>query len=199
MSRRTILFLLFAGLVLWVGGFVVFVSLAPSEEAEISETDAIVVLTGGSERLETALELLNRGAAPRLFVSGVYRGVQVRQLIRMARKDPERLDCCIALGYEAEDTAGNAVESAGWMAENDVDSARLVTAWYHMPRSLLALGRAAPTVTILAHPVFPGNVKRQQWWLWPGTVWLLIREYHKYLGELLTGTFRSQQLTERPA
>ena len=40
------------------------------------QTDAIVVLTGGSSRLEEGVNLLMQRKAKKLFVSGVYRGVK---------------------------------------------------------------------------------------------------------------------------
>ena len=60
-------------------------------------------------------------------------------------------------------------------------SLRLVTAAYHMRRSILEFRRAMPGATIIAHPVFPDAFKRDQWWRWPGTVHLLATEYTKYL------------------
>jgi uncharacterized SAM-binding protein YcdF (DUF218 family) len=62
---------------------------------------------------------------------------------------------------------------------------RLVTAWYHMPRSLLEFDRAMPEMDIVAHPVFPDQVKQGRWWAWRGTAVLLVGEYIKYLAALL--------------
>ena len=33
--------------------------------------------------------------------------------------------------------------------------------------------------------MFPETVKREQWYLWPGTTSLIVREYHKYLAAML--------------
>ena len=41
------------------------------------------------------------------------------------------------LGREADNTHGNARETAGWMRGEGYRSLRLVTSWYHMRRSLL--------------------------------------------------------------
>jgi hypothetical protein len=38
-----------------------------------------------------------------------------------------------------------------------------------------------PEVQIIAHPVFPENVKVEEWWRWPGTAILIVSEYNKYL------------------
>ena len=166
----------------WAIGLLVFVSHIPDQaEENLEETDAIVVLTGGSMRLETGLDLLSKGVAGKLFVSGVHRGVDVAELLRVSRQSPGRLDCCIALGYEASDTHGNAVETAAWTRGNGITSIRLVTASYHMPRSLLELKHAMPGLEVRAHPVFPDHVKTDDWYRWPGTAALIIGEYMKLL------------------
>ena len=93
------------------------------------------------------------------------------------------------LGYTADNTAGNARETATWMAEEGYGSLRLVTSSYHMPRSLAAFRRVMPSVNIVPHPVFPAHVRHSDWWRWPGTTQLLVSEYNKYLiaqaGDLL--------------
>lgn len=168
----------------WVGGLFLFTAAIPSESAAIDdgrETDAIVVLTGGTMRLESGLALLAQGRARKLFVSGVHRGVDVQELLRVSRQSPQSLDCCIALGYLADDTRGNAAETAEWMRRNQFRSLRLVTASYHMPRSLVEFRSHMDGVAIVPHPVFPAHVKLQAWWRWPGTAALVIAEYHKYV------------------
>lgn len=182
--RRRVLgtFLALATL-LWAGGFLLFALTAMPTQvtAPGQRTEAIVVLTGGSQRLETGLELLSRGWAPKLFVSGVHRGVEVAELLRIARQEPGRLECCIAVDYNADDTIGNARETARWTAEQAVGSIRLVTAAYHMPRSLLEFHAAMPGLEIVPHPVFPPHVKQSRWYAFPGTAALLAGEYTKFL------------------
>ncbi len=178
--RVLVLFGLFA--LLWTAGLFWFAATLETEpELSDRRTDAIVVLTGGSLRVEQGIELLSRGLADKLFVSGVAQGVDVKQLLKISRETPEDLSCCIALGYEADDTAGNARETADWMAEQGYASLRLVTAAYHMPRSLLEFRRTMPEIEILPHPVFPAHVKQEDWWRWPGSTNLLVSEYSKYL------------------
>ena len=178
--RVLVLFGLFA--LLWTAGLFWFAATLETEpELSDRRTDAIVVLTGGSLRVEQGIELLSRGLADKLFVSGVAQGVDVKQLLKISREAPEDLSCCIALGYEADDTAGNARETADWMAEQGYASLRLVTAAYHMPRSLLEFRRTMPEIEILPHPVFPAHVKQEDWWRWPGSTNLLVSEYSKYL------------------
>ncbi len=151
-------------------------------------TDAIVVLTGGAERLRTGLELLAAERASKLFISGVYSGVDVAEILRVSRRAPEEIACCIELGHSAADTAGNAEETARWMAVEGFRSLRLVTASYHMPRSLAEFRRAMPGVVLVAHPVFTDNVHIEQWWRWPGTARLIASEFTKYLVSVLRPT-----------
>ncbi|SMF91142.1 Uncharacterized SAM-binding protein YcdF, DUF218 family [Azospirillum oryzae] len=144
-------------------------------------TDAIVVLTGGSNRLVTGLELLAAGRAKKLFVSGVYDGVEVQELLKLSRHSPTEMECCITLGYSADSTIGNAYETADWMRDQGFRSLRLVTANYHMRRSMLELSMAMPDLELVPHPVVAPTVHLDDWWMWPGTANLLVNEYNKLL------------------
>jgi uncharacterized SAM-binding protein YcdF (DUF218 family) len=182
--KRVLILILILGAI-WLGGLVRFASEIPDAVADPdSQTDAIVVLTGGSQRIETGLQLLAADKAKMLFVSGVHTGVEVPELLRTVGADPGLTDK-IVLGHDAADTRGNALETAGWMREQGFHSMRLVTSAYHMPRSLLEFSRAMPDIAITPHPVFADNVKQGEWWAWPGTASLIVDEYDKYLVVML--------------
>ena len=196
--RRKRRLTIFGGLLLvtiaWATGLILFVQTvsgfpAPAE----NKTEAIVVLTGGSLRLQAGLDLLSRGLAEKLFVSGVHRGVDVTELLRISRQTPKALDCCIVLGYAADNTRGNARETAVWMRQEGYRSMRLVTANYHMPRSLFELRRIMPRAEIIPNAVSPAHVKLSTWWISPGTAFLLAREYTKLLLAHLRSSWRSVQ------
>lgn len=184
-SRRLLQVAVLAGFVmagLWAYGLLGFVDEIPERrEPDVSRTDAIVVLTGGSGRLEEGLRLLTEKWAGKLFVSGVYRGVDVDQLLEMSRQSPENLACCIEIGHVADNTEGNAAETAAWMRRHGFNSLRVVTSGYHLPRSLLEFRHALPDVRLVPHPVFSEQVKRRHWWVWPGTAQLIVGEYNKCL------------------
>jgi len=172
---------------LWIAGLVWYARQIPLPgPAAFGQTQAIVVLTGGSSRLGEGLRLLAEGKAVKLFVSGVYRGVDVRMLLQIAARKPDNVECCITLGYAADNTAGNARETALWMRAQGFRSLRLVTASYHMPRSLLEFRRAMPEFTILAHAVFPERFRHADWWRWPGSAALVVSEFNKYLAALVS-------------
>jgi uncharacterized SAM-binding protein YcdF (DUF218 family) len=173
---------------LWVAGLIWFAT-APSAEESAEPTDAIVVLTGGSQRLNSGIALLRQGKGRKLFVSGVNQHVDLEDLLRRSGDESEGArdwaSCCVVLGYQADDTLGNALETAQWIRQQGFHSLRLVTAWYHMPRSLLEFNRAMPEIEIVAHPVFPDLLTREHWWARRDTAMVLMNEYSKYLATIV--------------
>ncbi len=166
----------------WGVGLLEFAGSIPRRVVDTDRrTDAIVVLTGGSERLATGLQLLSEDKAQRVFVSGVHPGVDADKLLRLAGRTDHTLEERIEVGHGAQDTRGNASETAAWMRGRGFHSLRLVTGGYHMPRSLLEFSEALPEAEVIPHPVFPDRVKQASWWLRPGTAALIIGEYNKYL------------------
>lgn len=158
-------------LILWALGFALFAGTLP-RPADDRLTDAIVVLTGGSGRLERGVALLARHRARRLLVSGVDRAVRKSDLAARTGEPAALFGCCVDLGREAVDTRSNAAETATWLAAHRYRSVRLVTTNWHMPRAHgdLASAVAGRGVTILpdAVPAEPGLLT-------------LFTEYHKYL------------------
>jgi len=176
----------------WGAGLIRFANGIPRQVADPhTPTDAIVVLTGGSERVTTGLRLLAEERAERVFISGVHPKVDVNRLVRVSGPPEAALAATslstgglgdrVETGHGARNTEGNAEETAAWMRRRGYHSLRLVTASYHMPRSLLEFRQALPDAVVIPHPVFPGDIQRQTWWLQPGTAALIISEYNKYL------------------
>ncbi len=166
---------------MWGYGLSRFTDSIPAEVTDTTTpTDAIIVLTGGSGRLNEGFRLLSENRAKKLFISGAYRGVEVRKLVRMFQHVPRQLERRVGIG-NATNTLGNALETGEWIAIEGYSSLRLVTAAYHMPRSLLEFRHAMPEIMVIPHPVFPERVKRERWWAWPGTASLIISEFNKFL------------------
>jgi len=189
-GRRRIVALALALLLLWIGGLVWYAEDIPRYVSDgTTPTDAVIVLTGGSARLEVGFDLLTKGLAKKLFISGVAREVNAEELIRLhGQSGNGSLRCCVVVGHAASDTTGNARETAHWMEEEHFTSLRLVTASYHMRRSLLEFHHAMPDVTMIPHPVFPEGFRVGEWWRWPGTLNLLISEYSKFLAAIVRQT-----------
>jgi len=168
----------------WVAGFFVFLDKIPHDTPapdQARRADAIVVLTGGGGRLELGLLLLAKQRAGKLYISGVDPGVDKATLLAGYQIDAPTLACCVALDQTAHDTSENATETAVWVRRQGFTSLHVVTANYHMPRSLLEFHAAMPDVTLTPLAVYPHNVHLEDWWHWPGTIRLLIGEYSKYL------------------
>ncbi|HEY4275886.1 MAG TPA: YdcF family protein [Rhizomicrobium sp.] len=166
-------------------GFVLFVSLLPMTPDNVPEADGIVVLTGGGTRLDRADDLFESGVGRRLLISGVDQTISKKTLKNLVHGGA-RFDCCADVGYSAEDTHGNAQEAANWTRNHGFRRVILVTARYHMPRSLQEFSTAMPQVTLLPYPVEQDRIDLSDWWRRPRTVFLLHREYVKYLASLIT-------------
>jgi uncharacterized SAM-binding protein YcdF (DUF218 family) len=167
--RFLVRLVLFA-LILYALGFALFASTLPKAAGD-DHTDAIVVLTGGTGRLDRGFDLMRRGLAQRMLISGVAPTVRPRDLIVAYRVEPRLFICCITLGREAVDTRSNADEVAHWLAGHRAASIRLVTNDLHMPRARYELRkRIGGDINILADAV-PTQ---------PGLRAIFI-EYNKYL------------------
>jgi uncharacterized SAM-binding protein YcdF (DUF218 family) len=168
----------------WAGGLAWFLGdslTMPTDRASV--TDAIVVLTGGRLRLETGLGLLGAGKARTLFVSGVNPRVERSDLLRTVGPVQGVDAGRVVLGHAADNTLGNARETAEWMHRQGYRSLRLVTSWYHMRRSLLEFARAMPGLTIIPDPVAAMRGDGGARWL--DVTLLVTGEYNKYLVTLV--------------
>ena len=160
----------------WLLGFCMFALYAYTlKYSAVPSADAIVVLTGGSERLSTALSLLEERKAPKMLISGVNSKVSIGALF--GQIDEEYLHR-IELGYKADNTFENALETKEWTQKNDVHSMLLVTSFYHMPRSLFELRTTMPNIRIYPIPVF---MQTEQHWVYTRSAWLLFVEYNKFI------------------
>jgi uncharacterized SAM-binding protein YcdF (DUF218 family) len=146
------------------------------------KADAIVVLTGASTlRLEAGAELLEDGLGKRLLISGVNREATRKQVRDTVASAGRKFDCCVDLGFKAENTQGNARETAAWVAFHKYRTLIVVTADFHMPRALLELKAAMPKVQLYAYPVQTETVDAHTWWAAGGDMRRMMVEYSKYI------------------
>ncbi|MCA1243132.1 YdcF family protein [Stappia stellulata] len=164
------------------GGFLRFASAVTQyTEAASPSADAIVVLTGGSERVKKALSLLDEGRAGRLLISGVHPETTPKQIVRRTESDLALFACCIDLDRNANNTLENAAETAKWVRSNGFSSVIVVTSAYHMPRALLELRSVMPETTLVAVAVQGTDLELNSWFRHAGVSLLLLREYMKYM------------------
>ncbi len=176
--------LFLVALMIWAVGLLAFSSRieqsTPPHEPAVA--DGIVVLTGkSSRRIEAAMSLLENGKARRMLVSGVDRDATRNDIRRVARAADRVYDCCVDLGFQAANTIGNAEETAGWARRHGYRSLIVVTADYHMPRSLLELRSAMPGTPLTPYPVATDELDAKTWWRKGDGARRMIVEYSKYL------------------
>lgn len=176
---RLIFTFLFALFLVWLGGYVWYINELSLKETNLTDkTDAIVVLTGGQNRLDVAIKLLEDNYAGRLYISGVDEKVTQSELFSLLNSRADLEECCIESGNQATDTVGNAIETMQWINKNNFESLRVVTSLEHMPRAMVEFRRFMPNITMIEHPVGswrPENINYIY----------LSQEYSKYLISLI--------------
>jgi uncharacterized SAM-binding protein YcdF (DUF218 family) len=155
---------------LYLAGLAWFVVSRPGPAPLTQATDAVVVLTGGPGRLARGAEVLAAGSAKRMLVSGVGKGVSRAALASSVAAPHRRFATLVDLGYDADDTRSNAVETSAWVARHGYRSIRLVTSSAHMRRARLELSQHLPPSVRIVEDGVPGAG--------PGGV---AREFNKYL------------------
>lgn len=169
----------------------------PKEPAAVPRTDAIVVVTGGSQRVADAIGLLGAERGSRLLISGVNEKTGREELAKLNPAARQLLACCVDLDYRARNTIGNAIEARRWVRQHDFRSLLVVTSNYHMPRVLAEFAHAMPGLRLVAHPVVSDQLDASGWWRDWGTVKLLAPEYAKYLVARLRSHFEDDPETSR--
>jgi uncharacterized SAM-binding protein YcdF (DUF218 family) len=157
-------------LMVYAIGYALFAMTLPGPAGD-ERTDAIVVLTGGSGRLDRGFDLVQRGLAGRMLISGVARTVRPQELAAAYHVESRLFQCCVTLGREAFDTRSNADEVARWLQRWHSRSIRLVTNDIHMRRARYEIEkRVGADVTIVSDAVPTESDMRQ-----------IFIEYNKYL------------------
>jgi len=159
-------------LLLYALGFVLFAfTLGKPAPASAPRTDAAVVLTGASGRIEHAIDVLRAGKAGRLLVAGADPAVAKRDLAVRIPRSGKLLKCCVDLGSESVDTRSNAEEASRWLAKRHFSSLRLITSDWHMRRARYEFARVLGG----RYVIVPDAVRTEPSFL------TLFGEYNKYV------------------
>ncbi len=186
-----------AGLALALG-YVRFASgIVNREPVAVPRTDAIVVVTGGSQRVGDAIGLLGADRGSRLLISGVNEKTGREELAKLNPSARELLACCVDLDYRARNTIGNAIEARRWQRKHRFRSLLVVTSNYHMPRTIAEFAHAMPGIRLVPHPVVTDQIDTGGWWNRWSTVKVLVPEYGKYIAARLRGMVESDPETSR--
>ncbi len=140
------------------------------------QTDALIVPTGGAtHRIKEALSLHALGMSKNIFITGVHNDVTIKDIKSM--HEAPLPECCIILDHNALTTIDNANETEKWVKENNIQSLRLITTNYHMPRAYMEFKAKLPKTKIIRHPVKAGTPSEETSSFWR----LTFREYNKFL------------------
>lgn len=167
--KRTV-FALVSVFILDVLGFVFFYLNFPAESDRFSihDVDAVVVFTGGSNRIESVINLISDGLHVPTLITGVHPSVSEESLLKDLT-ERERGD--VDIDYQAQTTRDNVDVTLKWMHKKNVNNLGLVTSHYHIPRSLMLFKQANYLDEVHVYPVIPSNASLP----------FLFREYHKFL------------------
>jgi len=115
--------------------------------------DAIIVFTGGENRVQSGIDLISNNVGKRLFISGVNPDTNIFDISEQILSDEDLLNCCIDLGKKANNTIENAIESIDWIKNNNYKNVIIVTSNYHMKRSLFILKNFDRSINFIPHNV----------------------------------------------
>jgi uncharacterized SAM-binding protein YcdF (DUF218 family) len=171
----------------WIVGFsffyfYIFTFTQDQNPDSFVKADAIVVLTGGPNRIDAGIWLLKQHSADCLFISGVASDKNKKGMLELSEtyqhsseEQKKFLRENIILGKKAKNTVGNAQEVSEWVKENEIHSFYLVTSDIHLPRAMLELKNKMPDKVI-----YPKGVSRFEEISWKAIIMAFV-EYNKFL------------------
>ncbi|HLD95594.1 MAG TPA: YdcF family protein [Alphaproteobacteria bacterium] len=168
----------FLGGLLWFIGFTVYLAFVPWSQKDFPKSDVAIVFTGGNNRIFLGLELLEKEALQKLYISGVKKGTRLEDILK--QYSFQKIDTSkIILGEEATNTLGNIKETLKWQKQDGVNNLVIITSNFHIPR-VKCISSFKGLKNVVFYPVFSQNrvfsIKRLH---------IYIREYHKTLYFLL--------------
>jgi len=122
-------------------------------------TDVLIVIGGGQhERALRAAELFKQHAAPRIIITGAGDD-QINRRLLIANGVPSR---AIEIENRSTTTRENAEFTGKLLRAEQVQSATLVTSWYHARRAEKTFAHFVPTVRFYSRPAYFGFA-RDDW------------------------------------
>jgi uncharacterized SAM-binding protein YcdF (DUF218 family) len=159
-------------LLIYAIGFVLFTfTLGGPAAQDAPRTDAAVVLTGGSGRIEHAIDVIRKRQSGRLLIAGADPAVTKADLAHRLQGSAAIFKCCVDLGSESVDTRSNAEEASRWLSRHRFRSLRLITSDWHMRRARYEFHRVLGRKYLIVQ-----DAVRTE----PSFV-ILFAEYNKYL------------------
>ncbi len=138
--------------------------------------DGIAILTGGKGRIKEGLNLLEKNAEAKLIISGVDKKVTLKTITKK-----NNIFNNIYLDKKSKSTIENAIQITSWAKMLNLSKIKVITSYYHMPRSILFLKHYGKNITFIPHPVRSKNQKYNNRIDYFKLDVFLFEEYAKYL------------------
>ena len=147
-------------LILYIISFLDFIKNLDIENIKYTDSNTIVVLTGNTGRLNAAIDLTLVNNDSRLLITGVAGGVKYSEIIKNKDIDKAR----VTLGYNAQSTFGNAIETKNWIQKNNFKDFILITDDWHMQRALFLFKNSMPNITIFPYKLKSNKNLREKFY-----------------------------------
>lgn len=146
---------------LWRGNieYQLVASTKPTAWTEDIKADCAVVVTGGPGRIREGLDLLYKGDAKKLIISGVNPRANWRDIMPTWAFYGETRDEDVILEKRSTTTYGNAIQSLPLVEALHCRSVALVTSTLHMHRALHTFRGVYPeSIPIFPHAIVGGRL-----------------------------------------
>jgi len=164
-------------LTLYIISFLNFIRNIDKEFTIKNNVNNIVVLTGNTGRLVFGLDLMSNNSKSRMLITGVAKGVKYSEIIKNRDVKRDRID----LGYKAQTTLGNAIETSLWIKEYDIRDIILVTDNWHMQRTLLLFNITMPNIEVSPYPIESMNFTMEDFFQFEKKTFFIYKEHLKYI------------------
>ena len=138
--------------------------------------DGIAVLTGGKGRIKEGLNLLEKNPEAKLIISGVDQKVTLKNITKK-----NNLFRNIFLDKESKSTIENATQIINWAKMLKLKKIKIITSYYHMPRSILFLKHYGKDIIFIPHSVISNDTNYKNIINYFKLGAFLFEEYTKYL------------------
>jgi len=112
-----------------------------------------------------------------MLITGVAKGVKYSEIIKNRDVKRDRID----LGYKAQTTLGNAIETFLWKKEYDIRDIILVTDNWHMQRTLLLFNITMPNIEVSPYPIESMNFTMEDFFQFEKKTFFIYKEHLKYI------------------
>ena len=157
--------------------FIHFIGNIDKEFTIKKNVNNIVVLTGNTGRLVFGLDLMSNNSKSRMLITGVAKGVKYSEIIKNRDVKRDRID----LGYKAQTTLGNAIETSLWIKRYDIRDIILVTDNWHMQRTLLLFNITMPNIEVSPYPIESMNFTMEDFFQFEKKTFFIYKEHLKYI------------------